>query len=216
MEFPLGALIFWVVIFGLLGIGVGSFIERRFIKHPNRVEPPPAQAQQALPQQQTGYGLNRTGDLSILRAWRTRAGKLWLEMDGKRLDDKYALTPEQVHRLTTLLTDLKPWVEITAPPAVKAAPAGAQPAKAAAPAAKEAPATPVGMKSIIEQINDVLQVKVASTVYKSRGIQIFEGAGGMVMVQDGLKKYEGIESVPDPEIQALIRQAVSDWEKNAR
>ncbi len=211
MEVSLYVLIFWVIIFALLGTAFGSFLERRINKRPRRVEPPPAQVQA-----QAGLGLNRTGDLSIVRAWRTRAGALWLEMDGKRIDEKYTLTPEQHRRLTSFLADLKSWVVVTPPPAVQAAPAVAatKPSKASAPA--EAPATPVGMKSIIEQINDVLQVRVAGSPFKSRGIQIYEGVGGAVMVQDGLKKYEGIEAVPDPEIQSLIRQAVSEWEKSAR
>jgi hypothetical protein len=78
-------------------------------------------------------------------------------------------------------------------------------------AEKEAPHS--GLKSIVEQIEDVLQEKLAMTAYSNQGIHLLEGSGGEVLVQIGTRMHAGVETLPDPEVQALIRQAIAEWEK---
>jgi hypothetical protein len=51
------------------------------------------------------------GEIEVLRAVRTTAGKLGLEMDGQRIEAKEMLQPEQRRRLVNLLLDLRPWLE---------------------------------------------------------------------------------------------------------
>jgi hypothetical protein len=120
----------------------------------------------------------------------------------------------------SMLIDLRPWLE-NAPPAVvaEARPRPVvnlvQPLKKARPDAKEARPVVV-LKSIVEQIDDVLQTRLQASPYQNRDIHLTEGPGGVVLVTEGLNKYEGIESVPEPEIQAFIRQAVAEWEKSTR
>jgi hypothetical protein len=81
--------------------------------------------------------------------------------------------------------------------------------------AEQRPDSPL-MKSMLEQIDDVLQVKLAASIYRQREIHLVDGPGGTVIVKEGLLQYEGIGAVPDPELQALIRLAVSDWERGVR
>jgi hypothetical protein len=212
--------IFLFVLVLCLGAAAGALLQRA--QNRRSVPPPTQEAAPATPAENT---LASEGDAVILRAWRALSGKLWLEMDGARLDGKEGLQPEQRRRLVTMLVDLRAWLENTPAPAaiaevqpvqpVQLAPAvpAVPPAKKGKNAAEPAKPAPV-LKSIVEQIDDVLQAALLVSPFKDRDIHLTEGPGGIVLVKDGLNKFEGIEAVPDPEIKALIRQAVTDWEKN--
>jgi hypothetical protein len=197
--------IFLFFVFACLGVALGAILasarQRRPPPAPGGTEPP------ALPD----------GSLEVLRVWRTGDTKLRLGMDGQQLANANELQPEQRRRLVKLVVDLRPWLE-TPSAASAQQPAGRTAApqpKTAAVTAEDRPAAPV-LKSIIEQIDDVLQAKLAGSTLQSRDIHLTEGPGGVVVVKIGLNKYEGIESVPEAEIQTLIRQAVAEWEKSAK
>jgi hypothetical protein len=195
-----------------LGAAAGALIQRAISR---RSVPPPAQ--KSTPSTPIENKLASEGDSEILRAWRTLSGKLWLEMDGARLNAKESLQPDQRRQLVSMLVDLRAWLEnAPAPIAAETPPSPAVPV-IVAPVKKgknaAEPAKPV-LKSIVEQIDDVLQATLLASPFKDRDIHLTEGPGGIVLVKDGLRKFEGIEAVPEPEIKALIRQAVADWEKN--
>lgn len=67
-------------------------------------------------------------------------------------------------------------------------------------------------KSIVMQIEDVLQDMIAGTPLAARGIHLTEDPIRGVMVQVGVQFFEGIEAVTDPEAKAAIRKAVETWE----
>jgi len=78
----------------------------------------------------------------------------------------------------------------------------------------EEPAPPVVKnQTIVEQINDVLQEKLAGTPYEQRGLILQDNLNNGVIVYVGGEKYEGIELVPYPDAQELIRSSVAEWEK---
>ena len=212
--------IFLFVVVACVGAAIGALLQR---SQNRRSAPPPAQAESPeAPPVDKPVSAGSSGDVELLRAWRTQSGKVWLEMDGARLNEKESLKPEQRRRLAATVGDLRPWLETTPPespaasiqprlavqpvPQVKKGKLTAEQAKSAAPV----------LKSIVQQIEDVLQAKLLTGPFKDRDIHLAEGPGGEVLVIDGLIKYEGIDAVPDPEIKSLIRQSITDWEKGSR
>jgi hypothetical protein len=67
--------------------------------------------------------------------------------------------------------------------------------------------------TMVEQIDAILQTRIANTPFAALGLKIQEGPGGLVNVIVGDKKYEGVGDVPDPNVQAVLRAAVEEWEK---
>ena len=164
-------------------------------------------------------------------------GSLTLDLDGSRVDTT-ALTADQRKRLIEMLTVVRPWLEgkpVTvpaAPPApppppahpipapVTSTPVAPQPPRVVPPqtttprpttiAKDDRPVAPAG--SIVSQIDSVLQARLVGTPLEERGIFLAQSPEGGVMVYVGLTKYMGVEDVPDPEIKAAIRGAISEWE----
>jgi hypothetical protein len=86
--------------------------------------------------------------------------------------------------------------------------------KPSRPAASE-PTNTAPIKSIAAQIDDILQEKLESSPLKDRAIRIMELEGKGVVVMIGLDQYEGVSEVPDPEVRALLRECVMEWERTA-
>jgi hypothetical protein len=179
----------------------------------------------------TEKSLARPGDKAILRLWRDEADKIWLEMDGQRLETKDDLQADQKRDLLKFVLDLRPWLDAVPAPAARPQVQEPLPPEGPAPRRSLFPHRPqkmekifpvdelkpqVSLKSIVEQIDEVLQEKLEGTAFSNLKIHLWEGPGGEVQVQIGALTHPGVEAIPNPEIQALIRQAVADWEKGSR
>ena len=70
----------------------------------------------------------------------------------------------------------------------------------------------VAQKSIPAQIDEILQEKLIDSPLAGRGIRLMELPSKGLVVMVGLQQYPGVDEVPDPEIRAIIRQSVADWE----
>ena len=71
---------------------------------------------------------------------------------------------------------------------------------------------PAAQKSIPAQIDEILQEKLIDSPLAGRGIRLMELPSKGLVVMVGLQQYPGVDEVPDPEIRAIIRQSVADWE----
>jgi hypothetical protein len=53
---------------------------------------------------------------------------------------------------------------------------------------------------------------LAGTTLEDRGVFLAQSPDASVNVYVGLTRYAGIDDVPDAEIKAAIRAAISEWE----
>ena len=162
-----------------------------------------------------------------MRLWHDPAQKLNLDLDGQPVEPK-ALTTEQRRRLVDLMTLMRPWLQGSeesvrkpTPPPVKPEPERPimNPTVAQVVASEKAiPKTqaPAQPGSIIQQIDAILQKKLAGTPLEKRSIRLQESLEGTLWIYVGLKRYEGIDAVPEEETKAVIRQAVAEWERTSQ
>jgi hypothetical protein len=176
----------------------------------------------------------KVDDPGLMRI-KNEGGYLALDLDGTRVDTT-SLTADQRKRLIEMLNLMRPWLEgkpVTAPVQSPAAPASqpgpisqaastppapVTPSPALQPVAprsttiakEDRPIAPAG--SIVTQIDTILQARIAGTPIEEKGVFLSQSPEGGVMVYVGLTKYQGIDEVPDPEIKAAIRAAITEWE----
>ena len=70
-------------------------------------------------------------------------------------------------------------------------------------------------KSLAAQVDEILQTKLVGSGLADRGIRIMDTPSADLVVMVGLEKYDGVEAVPDADIQAVIREAVAEWGRRA-
>lgn len=68
-------------------------------------------------------------------------------------------------------------------------------------------------KSIVEQIDEILQEKLAASS-STEEVKLQEIPNGMA-VMIGFKRYESVDAVPDPTIRTLIKEAAREWNERA-
>ncbi len=108
---------------------------------------------------------------------------------------------------------LEPTVPIIKPPVIVIPETEEEPVKPVEaridliPKAKPAPAP----KSIVQQIDEILQEHVANTPMAAVGVKLQETPQG-VLVWIGKESFQGVDSVPEGEAKKLIKAAVKEWE----
>lgn len=158
----------------------------------------------------------------VVRLWHERSsGRLFVEVNERMLAESKGLGDAQRAEQAAAARDWLKWLGYPggvaaepAPPPIPAAVSAPAPTPPlpADPAAK--PAIETARKtSIVEQIDAILQEKLADSALADKGIRLTEEPQHGVAVWVGLQRYAGIDAVPDAEIVKLIRASAAEWER---
>jgi hypothetical protein len=219
----LGIVVF-VYVFGLFEGRNQGYKKRKTEEAQEKKDNPPAPATPVTV---------KVDDPGLMRI-KNESGYLTLDLDGTRADTS-ALTVEQRKRLIEMLSLIRPWLEGKPAPAPVMTPAPPPPQpkpvtttpSISTPRPVPPPVAPVVQRSakdtkaddtrpaaigIVGQIDTVLQARLSGTPLETRGIYLSNSPEGGVIVNVGLQKFNGIDEVPDPEIKAALRAAITEWE----
>lgn len=116
------------------------------------------------------------------------------------------------HKLSTLSAVTHPPQPTPATKPMPSSPVSMPASTPIAPVAKreEKPTAPLSM---VGQIDEILQARLAAGPLADRGIKLIESPEGTVIVMVGSQQFNGVGEVTDAQIQAEIRAAIAEWEK---
>lgn len=207
----------------LVGLLVSSLFSSRESKSGEAEKPP----QEML----------KDGFAEIVRLWYSPSGKkIVTQMDGGYYKDFLTLSPEQKARVNKLLVLWSDWagkvtevkVDPTSAPILGVESSGAANLPPIAPVldwsvqealkaeeAADSPILPVEdrPKTIAGQISLIIEKMLIDSPIKEKGIKLIENDHHGVDVWIGLEKFDGIDAIPYPDVQQLIREAVAVWER---
>ncbi len=66
---------------------------------------------------------------------------------------------------------------------------------------------------MVGQIDAILQSRLAGTPLAGHGIRVIESVEGGAAIMVGAQRYPGVADVPDPEIKAVLKAAIAEWEE---
>ena len=217
---------FFGYFFGLFeGRGQGYKKRQAEETEKNKTESAPEQLPPAVPP-------TPSDEVSVLDVSMDSTGKMRMKLEGERIEAS-TINSDQRKRIVAVLTQIRPFLEASKHSSPTPSPAqprpvsppkeapSSRPSPAVAPSpspkpvpssdkAKDEPA--VAPQSIVEQIDSILQSQMAGTPLMERGVRLQESPEGGVIVWVGMEKFEGVNEVPDEQIQAAIRAAINVWE----
>lgn len=78
---------------------------------------------------------------------------------------------------------------------------------------EESSADSIKAKTVAGQISDIIAEMIQDSPLKEKGIKLIERPDHGVDVWFGMEKFDGVGSIPYPEVKQLIREAATRWEK---
>jgi hypothetical protein len=179
---------------------------------------------------------------TVMRFWLDEQKVQHVELEGEDVSITDA-TSEQRKRLADLLKVLQKWVgEEKSQPAASVVPVAAaaavstaaEPPLVVAAEPKETTKPRIDLakgaqmffsenvsrkvepkpKTIVGMIDEVLQKKLETSPLQSKKISMEDGPHGEVIVVVDADRYVGVDQVPDPQVQAIIRESIAEWDRS--
>jgi hypothetical protein len=142
----------------------------------------------------------------LLQIWKEEGKSPVYDLDGKYLSKDQL--PEDLLNIITVQKEVPevPEPEVQPPPPVEKTP-------------EISPTEDEGevegkMLSVIDEVNDILQKKLAGSPLAGKGIHLMENHNSEIRFWVGLNSYSDVEEIPDPEVRQIIDASVKEWEKN--
>jgi hypothetical protein len=223
MQFVITPL--YLVLAAVIGLLVGMLVSNLLSQRENKTTTP----------EQPPKELAQQGFSEALRLWYSPKGKKVITyLDGEYYREYLTLSPEQKGRVNRILDLWTEWsgrnLQKKAEPAVfttdgqPADTSSLQPilvdSVAEAIKEEEEPEKQAGAKddqpkTIAGQISKIIDKMLEGNPLREKGIRLIENAHQGVDVWIGLEKFDGIDAIPYPEVQQLIREAVAEWERES-
>ena len=143
----------------------------------------------------------------LLRIWKEEGKPPVYDLDGTFLEKEDL--PNEVLNVITVHQDTPqapPRVPTTPPPVVEEIPDIALLDDEGEPEVK--------MLSVIDEVNDILQKKLAGSPLAGKGIHLMENHNREIRFWVGLISYDDVDDIPDEEVRKIIDASVKEWEQN--
>ncbi len=208
----------------LIGLLVANLFSTKESKSTDVMEPPTE--------------MTNEGFAEAARLWYSPGVKrVIVELDGAFYRDFASLTKEQQHRIENLLNKTTVWSGVSTferEPIPETHPTNTPSEQEALPphapildwsVAEAIKAGGQGGEALLKegqkprtiagQISLILEKMLEGNPLREKGITLIENDHHGVDVWVGLEKFDGIDAIPYPEVQQLIRQAALQWERES-
>ena len=180
--------------------------------------------------------------LELARVLMSPNGKVIIEINGKRYTHVKEISDPTIARsLKTLVDEMNRFLGVnvigahaSAPPVSESPPVVNRPVKVVS--VEEAKNLPlekpsmdifkqyrnlrerekqpeIKIKSVLEEIDELLQTKIAGTDFTRRGLKVSTHSDGTALFMLDGQGYHSVDELPEAEARSLVKQTVQEWEK---
>jgi hypothetical protein len=210
-------LLIFMVIFALaIGFFLGLFLislDTPFAKkifkkgdsgEPEQPSPTEEESSPELPAPKEEVQKPTPGSRLLLKVWKEEGNPPVYELDGTYLEKENL--PRELLNVITVHEEAPSAPETKPRPVEEMLPKIVEP--------EDEPEPEIRMLSVIDEVNNILQKKLADSPLAGKGIHLMENHNKEIRFWVGLNSYDDVDQIPDPEVRHIIDAAVKEWEKN--